>query len=72
MKIGISDLEDWECSSMSAIIDDDQIEILIKNNPSHMTRDHYRDTLCMSNCKAFENNNASISLDGSWFNGKKS
>jgi len=32
-------LEDRECSGRPAVVDDDQILILIENNPRHTTRD---------------------------------
>lgn len=36
---GDVDLENWEYFDMSAIIDDDQVEIMIKNNPDHTSQD---------------------------------
>lgn len=39
LELGDIDLEDREHSSKPAVIDDDQIDTLIKNNPGHATRD---------------------------------
>lgn len=49
-----SELEDREHSSRPAVIDNDQIDTLIKNNPGHATRD-IAEILHVSNMRVVRN-----------------